>query len=47
MSDADVRRLAHELQAHQIELEMRHEDLKKSQKTLEELRSRYSDIFNH
>ncbi|OHB77414.1 MAG: hypothetical protein A2Z25_01260 [Planctomycetes bacterium RBG_16_55_9] len=38
--------LMHELQVHQIELEMQNEELRRAQLELEELRLKYFDLFN-
>ncbi len=46
MSDADILKLTHELQIHQIELEMQNEDLRKSQNELAESRDRYSWLYD-
>ncbi|WP_394846061.1 ATP-binding protein [Pendulispora brunnea] len=43
---AEVQRLLHELQVHQIELEAQNKDLKEAQQQLEESRSRYADLFD-
>lgn len=42
----DPRRLVHELQVHQIELEMQNEELRESRVQLEALLERYSDLYD-
>ena len=45
LSDEEVRKLAHELQVHQIELQMQNEELHSAQLLIEESRHKYLDLF--
>ncbi len=46
LSEADVRRLLHRLQVHQIELEMQNEELRESRARTETLLARFADLFD-
>ncbi len=46
MPTDDVKKLVHELQVHQIQLEMRNEELSKAQAEIEHSRRKYSDLFD-
>ncbi|MEI6217643.1 MAG: PAS domain S-box protein, partial [bacterium] len=46
MSPKDVRHLVHELDVHQIELEMQNDELLRAQEELDKSRERYFDLYN-
>lgn len=46
MSKADAAATIHELQVHQIDLEMQNEELRTAQKQLEDSRSKYTDLYD-
>lgn len=42
----EVQRLVHELQLHQIELEMKNDELRRTQQALEQARDRYANLYD-
>jgi PAS domain S-box-containing protein len=46
MLTADVQRMVHELQVHQIELEMQNDELRRVQQELESSREKYFDLYD-
>lgn len=46
ISSEEVKKIFHELQVHQIELEMQYDELKRTQEKLEKYSTRYFDLYN-
>src|SRR3979490_3039286 len=46
LSPAAMQQVLHELRVHQIELEMQHEELRRTQVAQEALQARYFDLFD-
>jgi PAS domain S-box-containing protein len=46
MPPADILNLVHELQTHQIELEIQNEELRRAQETITETGNRYADLYD-
>jgi len=45
-TEADLRRLLHEFEVHQIELEMQNEELRRAREELELSRNKYAELYD-
>ncbi|VVB64567.1 Methanogenesis regulatory histidine kinase FilI [uncultured archaeon] len=45
-ADRDIKALVHELQVHQIELEMQNEEMKRAKQEIEDALAKYSDLYD-
>ena len=46
MPEQDVQKVVHDLQVHQVELEMQNDELRRTQRALEEARDRFADLYD-
>ena len=46
IENKDIKKLVHQLETHQIELEMQNEELRKAQAEIEESRGKFSDLYD-
>jgi hypothetical protein len=46
MSQEEIKKLTHELETYQLELELQNEDLRGALEALEESRARYTDLYD-
>ncbi|WP_159517772.1 PAS domain-containing hybrid sensor histidine kinase/response regulator [Sunxiuqinia indica] len=47
LSTHDIQKIVYELEVHRIELEMQNDELRSSQKELEDERANFADLYNH